>query len=78
MTFVQRLVLRFAGRRAAAIEAESRSWVVTCPDCGSQRSFWDLGGIRYKASSTGKKVGSVCDRCGTRGMFEVTRVPPAS
>ena len=73
MSFVQRLVLRFAGSRAADIERESRSWLVTCPHCGHQRSYWDLGGVRYKASSAGKKIGSTCPDCGTKGMFPVTR-----
>lgn len=76
MSLVQRLVLLVVGRdRAAAIERESRSWVVTCPSCGGQRSYWDLGGIRFGAASSGKKIGSTCPACGTRGLFEVTRAP---
>src|SRR5687768_4642677 len=30
---------------AAAMEAESRRWVTTCP-CGAEVSTWDVGGIR--------------------------------
>jgi len=73
MSFVQRLVLRLAGGRAEEIERESRSWLVTCPQCGNQRSYWDIGGVRYKASSTGKKIRSTCPSCGTTAMFAVTR-----
>jgi hypothetical protein len=37
---------------AAAMERESRAWLVICPDCGFSRSVRDMGGTRYKASGT--------------------------
>lgn len=77
MSFVQRLVLRLAGPRAAEVERESRSWIATCPTCNHQRSYWDLGGIRYGAASRGKKIGGTCPECGYRGLFPVTRSPDA-
>lgn len=76
MTFTQRLVLRLAGTRAAEIEQESRSWFVTCPQCADRRSYWDLGGIRWKASSVGKRIRSTCPSCGAQGWFAVTRDVP--
>lgn len=75
MTWIQRTVLRFAGSRAEAIEAETRSWVVTCPRCQHQQSYWDLGGIRYGASSTGKKIRATCPSCGTKAISTVSRLP---
>ncbi|MET3963811.1 putative RNA-binding Zn-ribbon protein involved in translation (DUF1610 family) [Marmoricola sp. OAE513] len=75
MSLTQRLVLRFAGNRAAEIERESRSWVVHCPSCGVRTSYWDLGGVRWKASSTGKKIRSTCPGCGRSGMVDVVREP---
>jgi len=33
----------------ADIEAESRSWMVRCPDCQTELSVWQLGGVRWKA-----------------------------
>jgi len=72
-SFVQRLVTRLMPRRAAEIERESREWDVVCPKCGNARSVWDIGGIRYKAASAGKRIGATCPECGERGIFEVVR-----
>ena len=76
-SFVQRLVTRLMPGRAAEIERESREWDVVCPKCGHKRSVWDVGGIRYKAASKGKRIGSTCPSCGARGMFEVVRHRPS-
>ena len=73
MSLVQRLVLRLAGSRAAEIEQESRSWMVTCAHCGAEQSYWDLGGVRWKASSVGKTIRSSCPACGHRGAASVHR-----
>src|SRR5215204_3301622 len=43
------LLVRYYPRSwAAAMEAESREWMVRCRACGAERSVWDLGGIRWK------------------------------
>lgn len=75
MSWIQRVVLRFAGDRAGEIERESRSWIATCPECGHQQSYWDLGGVRFGASSTGKMIRVSCPSCGTRAMNAVSRLP---
>lgn len=31
------------------MEAESRSWMVQCPNCKYEQSYWDMGGIRWGA-----------------------------
>jgi predicted RNA-binding Zn-ribbon protein involved in translation (DUF1610 family) len=72
-SLVQRLVTRLMPGRAAEIERESRQWDVACPRCGDTRSVWDLGGIRYKAASKGKRIGTTCPECGERGLFDVVR-----
>ncbi len=72
-TLTQRIVLRLMPRRAEAIERESREWFVICPNCGLERTIWDLGGVRYKASSRGKRSGLRCPSCGKRGMHRVER-----
>ena len=78
MSFAQRLVTRLMPHRAEEIERESREWIVTCPNCGDERSYWELGGVRYKASSKGKRLGTKCPACGRRGMAKVERreAPP--
>lgn len=67
----QRVFNRFAGpQAAAAMEAHSRAWLVQCPDCGFERSIWDLGGIRYKAAGTPRMLVR-CPSCGRSGWHKV-------
>jgi len=37
---------------AARMEAESRTWMVRCSNCGYERSVWETGGVLYKAAGT--------------------------
>lgn len=69
----QRFFIRFAGAEtAAAMEAHSRAWMVQCPDCGFERSIWDLGGIRYKAAGNPRMLVR-CPNCGKAGWHKVCR-----
>lgn len=69
-----------AGRRraTAAMEAESREWLVRCPACGHERSIWDL---RYKARGT-KMIFRRCLACRQFGLHllyrqrDGVRLPP--
>jgi hypothetical protein len=55
---------------AEAMEAESRLWMMRCPD-GHEISVWDAGGIRYKAK--GKAVPRLfkCAECGKLRKMEL-------
>jgi len=69
------LFLRLLGPEgAAAAEAESRAWLVTCPNCDFSRSVWDMGGIRYKASGTSRRA-LHCPHCGQTGWHLVHKGP---
>lgn len=57
-------------RATAAMEAESRAWMVQCPHCGAERSVWDSGGIRYRAAGT-SRLYRRCFACGKRGWHKV-------
>jgi predicted RNA-binding Zn-ribbon protein involved in translation (DUF1610 family) len=59
---------------AAAAEAESRGWLLVCPNCGLSRSVWEMGAVRYKASGTGRRL-FVCPRCGEAGWHRYERGP---
>lgn len=61
-----------SGDTFAAMEAESKSWKVQCPNCSHERSIWELGGIRYKAAGN-KKLLRPCPNCGQRGWHTVYR-----
>lgn len=54
----------------AAMEAESRAWMVQCPKCGAERSVWDMGGIRYKAKGSSRWYRR-CPSCGKRAWLKV-------
>lgn len=79
----QRLITKWVGpETAAAMEAHSRAWLVRCPHCEHERSMWEVGGIRYKASGN-PRMRMQCPNCGRKGWhkvyksadFPVTSVP---
>lgn len=53
-----------------AMEAESKSWTVKCANCNHERSIWEMGGIRYKASGNPRLYRS-CPNCGQRSWHSV-------
>ena len=57
---------------AASMETESRAWMVRCRSCGSERSIWELGGIRWKATGS-KWTWGRCSTCGKRGWQKIYR-----
>jgi hypothetical protein len=42
MSLTQRLVTKLVPRRAQEIERESREWLVICPNCGHERSYYGV------------------------------------
>lgn len=60
---------------AASAEADSRRWMLSCPACGAQASVWDLGGVRWKASSRVKLTLMECRACKKTGMHSMKYVP---
>lgn len=57
---------------AESMEAESRAWMVLCRSCGFERSIWELGGIRWKATGS-KWTWGRCPNCGKRGWHKIYR-----
>ena len=74
----QRFFMWLLRGRAGDVERESREWFVICPSCGLERTYWDLGGVRYKARSRGKRTGLRCPSCGKRSMHRVEHRPGAA
>jgi hypothetical protein len=63
MSLIQKVLMAIVPQRwAAAMEAESRIWVMKCP-CGHATSVWEMGGIRYKAAGNPRRAGR-CVKCG--------------
>jgi hypothetical protein len=60
---------------AESMERESKEWIATCPNCGHERNYWEMGSIRWKAKSKGLRVGFHCPACGKRGLHKVERRP---
>jgi ribosomal protein S27AE len=64
MGLVQKFVTRCLPKQlAAAIEDESRRWIMTCSKCGHETSVWEAGGVRYKAAGNPVRRHH-CPRCG--------------
>ena len=67
--------LRLLGAEgAAAAEAESKAWLVTCLECGFSRSVWELGGVRYKAAGEARRT-LRCPQCGQVRWHRVHKGP---
>lgn len=62
----------FAGGAADDIADDSSQWMVQCP-CGCERSYAELGGVRFGAVSKGKRVLVLCKQCGKLKMHRVYR-----
>jgi hypothetical protein len=70
------LFMRLLGpETAAAMEAESRAWLVICPHCSFSRSVWETGGTRYKASGGTSRVMMRCPGCGQTGWHRIEKGP---
>jgi DNA-directed RNA polymerase subunit RPC12/RpoP len=67
--------MRLMPGRADEIERQSRAWFIVCPNCGFERTYWDIGGVRYKARSRGKRIGMRCPSCDKRAMHGVEYRP---
>ena len=73
MTWFQRLMTRILPAKwAQDMEAESRSWIVRCPNCGFEQSICDMGGIRWKASGNNWTV-IRCPNCHKVGKHMMGR-----
>lgn len=46
------------------MERDSRAWKLKCNTCSHEKSFWDIGGIRWKAKGNQKNY-LTCEKCGT-------------
>lgn len=69
------LIFKLFPKLGAAIEAESRTWFLCCPDCGHEISVWDAGGIRYGASGN-PRIYTRCEGCGEKKWLRMERRSP--
>lgn len=74
-SLTQRLIIRLMSGRADEIERQSREWFVVCPHCGLERTYWDVGGIRYEARGQGKRIRLQCPSCRRRSTHVLEHRP---
>ena len=68
---IQKFFIRiFPKRWAESMESDSRRWMMQCPNCGFERSIWDMGGIRWKASGNPRSY-LKCPNCGQAAWHAV-------
>jgi hypothetical protein len=66
MSWAQRFFTAIVPRAwAASMEADSRAWKLICERCGRVQSFWEVGGIRWKAQGN-QRTYRRCPACGQR------------
>lgn len=72
MNTFQKFITSIVSREtAAAMEAESRQWMVRC-SCGHATSIWDIGGIRYKGGGKPRRL-MRCPKCGERSWHVIEK-----
>ena len=72
MSRIQRLITSLVPKSwAESMEADSRLWMIQCPNCKFEQSIWDIGGIRWKATSNSKKNYQRCPNCGERSWHTI-------
>jgi hypothetical protein len=71
--FLQKLLKSILPKNMAdQMEAESRSWMLQCPNCKYEQSYWEIGGIRWGASGK-PKIYRPCKNCSQLGWHTVYR-----
>jgi hypothetical protein len=72
MSPLQKLALAVLPKKwAASVEAESRAWMIRSP-CGFERSWWDAGGIRWKAAGNPRRL-MRCPKCGQMTWHTISK-----
>jgi transcription elongation factor Elf1 len=75
MTFIQHLLTSVLPHSwADNMRTESLSWVLRCPSCGFERSVWETGSIRWKATGNPRRL-MACSQCGQRTWHTLYRKP---
>jgi len=76
MTAIQKFFLKVLPQKwAEDMRKESEGWKILCDTCGHSRSVWEVGGIRWKAASVGKKTRIFCKQCNTMRSAAVEYLP---
>lgn len=77
MSWIHRLLRFLPGHVAADMERESRAWKLICPKCGHVTSYWEIGGVRWKAAGNPRNL-LRCGGCGQRTWHRAEYRPPAA
>jgi transposase-like protein len=71
MSLIQRLLKAILPKSTLkAMEAESRHWMMRCPNCKHEHSVWEAGGIRFGAAGKPRRL-LRCPNCGQMIWHEV-------
>lgn len=73
MTVVQKFLKKIVpASLSASMEKETREWMLQCVICGAEKSGWEAGGIRWKASGNPKRR-MFCEYCKQNSTHQVYR-----
>jgi hypothetical protein len=77
MSPIQKLFTALLPKKwAESMESESRAWILRCP-CGFERSWWDAGGIRWKAAGQPRRR-LLCPQCDRHTWHSTCKKQPAT
>src|SRR5690349_18913218 len=75
MSGIQNFFIKILPQRwAQDMEAQSRSWMLKCSNFGAERSVWETGGIRWKASGNPSRM-MRCPNCGKFVLHTMYKKP---
>jgi hypothetical protein len=75
MSMLQKVFTKILPQRwAQDMEAKSRAWISICPNCRTEQSLWDAGGIRWNAKGSSWRM-MRCGQCGKMSMQKMTYKP---
>lgn len=76
MRFRQKLLTNILPQRwAEEMEADSRSWILRCQECGLERSVWEVGDVRWKVVGSPSRYRH-CPQCGHATWHTLYRQQP--
>ena len=77
LSFIQKVARFFLSKKKFdALKLESKQWFLKCEHCGheSEKSAWEIGGIRYKAGAH-RHVKVFCTKCQVRRWAKFVKKP---
>lgn len=79
MSLIQRFFMAILPKSwGESMKYDSEHWQCRCTTCGTTRTIWEIGGIRWKAYSRGKISLIYCPTCKTLRAHAIEPTPASA